>query len=219
MVANTRKPSVPGRHKTFESRKSIRTRKTPPKAPHNRPKRSQIRPGGSGSSSRSTVPTTRLAVTDLDIPPENRRLVICDGENICYNDITDQYLAVRLYEAVNWFLQQGFRVLMLCPDYLPRKLIGTEHQQVKIEYVPGIPDGTSKHSYNEALERILLRRANEEQAAIVSERQFQYTYNEAQEVVQTRVIGYTFFKSSIFIPVDPYGRAGPWLRVILRNSD
>uniref|UniRef100_A0A182MY17 RNase_Zc3h12a domain-containing protein n=1 Tax=Anopheles dirus TaxID=7168 RepID=A0A182MY17_9DIPT len=218
MVVNSRKPSTRDRHKTFDGRKSIRSRRTPPKSAITRQRSASLRvPRPAGKPSPRIPPSTRLAITDLDIPPENRRLVICDGENICYNDITDEYLSERLRAAVEWFQEQGFQVLMLCPDYLPDKLIGYDHRFIEIEYVSGIPDRDTNHSRNEAFEAILLRRAHQNQAAVVSERSFANTYHQARDVVLERVIGFTFFKSSIFIPVDPYGRAGPWLRVILRK--
>ncbi|XP_035899166.1 endoribonuclease ZC3H12A-like [Anopheles stephensi] len=167
-----------------------------------------------GHPSSSTM--TRLAVTDLDIPLEDRRMVLCDGENLAYNDITGTYDPHRIYEAVRWFRENGHRALVVVPDYLPRKLSG-QLPDVDTEMVSGCYESDHNHAQNHHLEEALLRKANDTEAAVVSERRFEATYHDYPDVVLSRVIGYTFFRDSIFIPVDPYGRAGPWLRSILQK--
>uniref|UniRef100_A0A182PVD2 RNase_Zc3h12a domain-containing protein n=1 Tax=Anopheles epiroticus TaxID=199890 RepID=A0A182PVD2_9DIPT len=229
MAVTSRKPTIRNGPKSYDGGKIIRSRRNSPKwpTPKARPTATK-RNHRSGSSpsrlsgSRRPVPSfgptrhTRLAITDLDIPLESRRLVLIDGENVAYDDIADVYRANRIYQAYQWFVAKGHRVLVLCPHYLTQKLMG-ETPNMNIEFITDIPDYPSNHSSNQLFEETLLQRAFDEEAAILSERRFEQSYSLHLEIVQNRVIGYTFFWESIFIPVDPYGRAGPWLHVILHK--
>ncbi|XP_061509084.1 protein KHNYN-like [Anopheles gambiae] len=226
MAINARKPSGRDGPNPFVNRKITRnqrnaTKRPAPKAQPSRSHRSASLRTYPKKHSRRSIPSspfhhTRAAITDLDIPLDSRRPVLIDGENVAYNDISSEYVANRIYQAYQWFAANGHRALVLCPDYLLAKLSGqTPH--MPIELITDIPDERENHATNVAFELTLLQRAADEQAAIVSERSFASSYHSHIDVVQNRVVGFTFFRESIFIPVDPYGRAGPWLREILRK--
>uniref|UniRef100_A0A182KFR2 RNase_Zc3h12a domain-containing protein n=1 Tax=Anopheles christyi TaxID=43041 RepID=A0A182KFR2_9DIPT len=222
MAVHSRKPSVRESSKPYGRNKINRSHRTAAKSPalKARPITAK-RHRATSLQIRRSVPSspfhhTRVAITDLDIPVDSRRLVLIDGENVAYNDITDEYIANRMYQAYQWFVANGHRAVVLCPEYLSRKLSG-QTPYMQIEVITNIEDGHQNHSTNVPFERTVLQRADEDEAAIVSERSFSSSYGEYLDIVKNRVIGFSFFRESIFIPVDPYGRAGPWLREILRK--
>lgn len=164
----------------------------------------------------------RRVVDQNDIPAERRRSIICDGESVAYDDISETYQAGRIEKAVNFFENLGHSTMVVVPQYLQDKaanayfLDNLANQGKLIRY--DCDSGTA--ILNMSLERQLLTKAVDDDAAVISEREFEIAYydkTEYQTVIDQRVIGFCFFKEEIFIPVDPYGRYGPLLNDILRK--
>ncbi|XP_062713631.1 protein KHNYN-like [Aedes albopictus] len=182
-----------------------------------------IRPNRRLARAASNRARRHLAASDfIDIPADERRSVICDGESICYDDVTGAFKANRIERAVSWFQAIGHDTKAVVPEYLQQKVSDGYHldnlyNQGKLIRVQS-DYGTAQ--VNAPLERQLLNKAVEDNAAVVSEREFQSVWNESHEfrtIISERVVGFCFFKEEIFIPADPYGRAGPWLNVILKK--
>ncbi|XP_055590982.1 protein KHNYN-like [Uranotaenia lowii] len=172
---------------------------------------------------RTVNPRKRTGHQDLDIPAEQRRTVVCDGENLAYNPVFKSFDASRISAAVSYFERLGHRTVVLIPMEMLDRLKSTNvlnslYNENKLKLMESRMAETGEE--NTALEIELLRYAIQENAAIISERDFPNSCNadgSFMPVLRNRVIGYCFFKSTIFIPDDPYGRSGPWLNDILRK--
>lgn len=164
----------------------------------------------------------RIVADQNDIPPDQRRSVICDGESLAYDEVLQKFFVVRVHNALNWFEGIGHRAVAVVPSYLAQKAddafyidnLANSGKLITFEC------GSGTAEQNPTLERQMLDKAVEEEAAVVSEREFRSVYYEKagyRTIIDGRVIGFCTFKNEIFIPVDPYGRAGPLLNAILRK--
>ncbi|XP_055622003.1 probable ribonuclease ZC3H12D [Toxorhynchites rutilus septentrionalis] len=165
----------------------------------------------------------RRRITDQNIPIDQRRPVICDGESIAYDAITQQFDAKRVQTAVDWFQNAGHQTTAFIPKYLRGKASNAYafdnlYNNGKMIEVDCSTPGTAE--MNVQLEAQMLQKAVQDDAAVLSEREFRQSYHENSSfhpVIEQRVIGFCFFKSAIFIPTDPYGRRGANLIQILRK--
>lgn len=158
----------------------------------------------------------------VNIPVDHRRSVICDGESIAYDDVSRTFKARRIERAVAWFENLGHSTVAVVPSYIDQ--IVADGHYLESLYNQGklirMESDRGTAEQNVSLERQILSKALVDNAAIISEREFEVVYRENVEfrtIVEDRVVGFCFFKEEIFIPVDPYGRAGPWLVVILQK--
>lgn len=153
-----------------------------------------------------------------------KRVLILDGANLACGYTNSSVFSVKgLKIAMAFFEKMGHRIVTIVPE---RRLEPgrTDDQEAfkklketgKITFTPckKLP-WTNSCSYDD---RFTIEAAIRLDGAVISNDNFRDLIGESldyENIITTRVVGFTWLDDELFIPSDPYGKYGPKLDKIL----
>uniref|UniRef100_A0A1I8PJY4 RNase NYN domain-containing protein n=1 Tax=Stomoxys calcitrans TaxID=35570 RepID=A0A1I8PJY4_STOCA len=156
-----------------------------------------------------------------------KRPVIIDGSNVAFKHSLNKGFSVKgLKIAIEYFEKLGHDVKAVIPQFRMNNNKSTDPAELdkldkmgKIMQTPckNLP-GLTSTSYDD---RMILQLAAEIDGVIVSNDNYRDLIHENpafKKIIESRVIGYTWFNDIFMLPKDPYGKWGPSLDMILNRS-
>ncbi|CAE1256213.1 ZC3H12 [Acanthosepion pharaonis] len=175
-----------------------------------------------------------LAQMDLeknDTPDnDDLRYIVIDGSNIAMAHGNGKFSCKGIQIAVNYFVQRGHNVMVFVPQHklcapgpnniiLDQEILYQLKEKGHLAFTPSRKlQGKLINCYDD---RFILSLAEREDGIIVSNDQYRDLMQEKaswKEIVEKRLLMYTFVKDNFMLPEDPLGRDGPMLDEFLRKS-
>ncbi|KAG4077012.1 hypothetical protein HA402_015999 [Bradysia odoriphaga] len=183
------------------------------------------------TSSNNQIPATQTSTTPTNPKPISgiKRMVLIDGSNVAFGHSRNKGFSVEGIEiCLNYFLERGYEAKAIVPQMRLKKakssntdLLAKLESEGKVVFSPckNLPSGQKVTSYDD---RFIMDFAVDCDAAVISNDNYRDLSKENEkyrEVVNTRVIGFTFLNDIIRFPQDPYGKFGPSLTEILDGKE
>lgn len=183
---------------------------------------------GRGESGGSIEPPPARPVN-----PEQLRCIVIDGSNVAMRHGNGQVFSCRgIQLAVDYFKKRGHsKITVFVPEWrkeasTPDSRITDQHilhqleQEGHLKYTPSrrLDGGRRIVCYDD---RYIVKLATDEQGVIVSNDQFRDLVKEKEqwkEVIETRLLQFTFVNDYFMPPDDPLGRNGPSLDQLLSKD-
>lgn len=177
----------------------------------------------------------------INIPEEVKTLtekcmIVIDGSNVAYKHSVEkkEFSVKGLSICIDYFKKRGHDVKVVIPEFRMKIGKSTDPETIKVLYSQGIVILTPNKSYDD---RFVLDIAIEFNGVVISNDKFRDIINESEgnstiktnlktflincifsaykNLIESRVIGYTWCNDVFMLPQDPYGRFGPKLNDIL----
>lgn len=161
---------------------------------------------------------------------DDLRYIVIDGSNIAMAHGNGKFSCKGIQIAVNYFVQRGHSVMVFVPQHklcapsptnviLDQEILCQLKEDGHLAFTPSRKlQGKLINCYDD---RFILSLAEREDGIIVSNDQYRDLMQEKpswKEIVEKRLLMYTFVKDNFMLPEDPLGRDGPMLDDFLRKS-
>ncbi|KAJ6642780.1 putative ribonuclease ZC3H12D, partial [Pseudolycoriella hygida] len=157
-----------------------------------------------------------------------KRMVLIDGNNVAFAHSHNKEFSVEGIEiCLKYFADKGYDAKAIVPQMRLKKnrssnqdLLAKLETEGKVVFSPckNLPNGKKVTSYDD---RFILDFAADYDAAVISNDNYRDLSKECEkyrDIINTRVIGFTFLNDIIRFPQDPYGKLGPSLNDILNGK-
>lgn len=161
---------------------------------------------------------------------DDLRYIVIDGSNIAMAHGNGKFSCKGIQISVNYFVQRGHNVMVFVPQHklcapgpsniiLDQEILYQLKEKGHLAFTPSRKlQGKLINCYDD---RFILSLAEREDGIIVSNDQYRDLMQEKaswKEIVEKRLLMYTFVKDNFMLPEDPLGRDGPMLDEFLRKS-
>lgn len=160
-------------------------------------------------------------VESQDKTERTKRIIILDGSNLACGYTCSHIFSVKgLKLAMRHFEEMEHEIITVIPQKRLQenetddpKAILELHEEKKLTITPckNLPDNKSC-SYDD---RFILEIAAQLDGCVISNDNYSDLVADFKEIINSRVIGFTWVDDLLFLPHDPYGRNGPQLDDIL----
>ncbi|GAB0092150.1 uncharacterized protein DMENIID0001_071230 [Sergentomyia squamirostris] len=157
--------------------------------------------------------------------PGQKRFIVIDGSNVAFHhSVVKKVFSVEgLRIAIEYFEQKGHETVAVVPFNRTKSRMSTNPDLLRELNLKGkvifSPSKNIKgHILSSYDDRLILQVAEANEGAIISNDNYGDLLGQNSawdQIIQSRVVGFTWFKNQFFIPSDPYGRDGPKLPDIL----
>lgn len=191
------------------------------------------------STSKRKPPTKKLTIRKLNkkiikiktqenvaVSEKEKRIIILDGANLACGYTSSSIFSVKgLKIAMDFFEKMGHKIYTIIPQRRLEPNMTDDHHAIqelektgKLKITPckDLPENKSC-SYDD---RFIIEVAIRYDGAVISNDNYKDLLGESAEfnnIIMSRVIGFTWVDDDLFIPSDPYGKKGPSLDEILHK--
>lgn len=164
-------------------------------------------------------------------PPKGpaKRIVIIDGSNVAFGHGNSSVFSIEgLKICIEYFEALGHEVKAVIPQFRFKRAMSSNQRLLeklqtagKIVSTPCKTIGYHGKSVSSYDDRFILEAAAQFDAVVISNDNYRDLMEEKvqyREVIESRVVGFTWFKDMLMIPHDPYGQNGPKLHEILNKN-